>query len=209
MTNGTGNGQRSATGNVGSLSDEDFESVVADAHDKVARAVRNAVREVELRQEQKTYAQRTEQGCTVADLEALAASGFKAGVIVPDFPWSFDVYSSKGRQRSADRHYDTWSLERILAMGPLVRQLAADDCVLMPWGVCPQMPGVIDVITACGFQFKTFGFFWLKTTPSAERPAENCAQQPNNCSGARRAVHQPAAEPPRRSWKRKCVGRQP
>jgi hypothetical protein len=78
---------------LGALSDEDFESVVADAHDKVARAVRNAVREVEILQERETYRGRSEQGSTVADIEALAASS----------PWSFEVYSRKGKQRSADR----------------------------------------------------------------------------------------------------------
>jgi hypothetical protein len=93
---------------LGALSDQDFEAVVTDARDKVARAVRNAVREVEISQERESYTGRTEQGGTVADLEALAASGFKAGVIVPDFPWSYETYSGKGKQRSADRHYDTW-----------------------------------------------------------------------------------------------------
>jgi hypothetical protein len=98
---------------LGALSDERFEAVVAEARDKVNRAVRNTVREVELEQERAAYASRIEQGCTVDDLAALAASGFRASAICADFPWEFKVYSGKGKQRSAERHYDTWPLERI------------------------------------------------------------------------------------------------
>jgi N6-adenosine-specific RNA methylase IME4 len=153
---------------LGALSDAEYERVEADARDKVARAMRNAVREVEIRQERQTYAGRTEQGGTVADLEALATSGFKAGVICPDFPWLFETYSGQGKQRSADRHYNTMSLGEIMAMAPLIKKLAADDCAFMPWAVCPEMPGALDVIKACDFEYKTVGFFWIKTTPGAE-----------------------------------------
>src|SRR5262249_12312142 len=95
---------------------------------------------------------RTEEGGTVADLEALAASGFRAGVIVPDFPWEFEVYSGKGKQRSAERYYDTWSLERIIAFAPVIGRLAAADCALLMWAVWPEHPGALEVITACGFE---------------------------------------------------------
>ena len=152
---------------LASLPQDKFESVVADACDKVNRAVRNAVREVELLQERESYRARTEQGGTVADLETLAEAGKKFGVICPDFPWPFEVYSGKGKQRSAERHYDTWPLERILAIAPLIARLAADDCALLLWTVCPEQPAAHELITACGFDYKTVGFFWLKTTPSA------------------------------------------
>jgi N6-adenosine-specific RNA methylase IME4 len=142
--------------------------VVADVRGKVDRAVRSAVREVEIETERKTYRARTEEGCTVEDLESLIRDGRKFGVICPDFPWPFEVYSGKGKQRSADRHYDTWPLDQILAMAPLIRKLAADDCVFLPWAVWPNLPAAIELITACGFKYKTGGFLWLKTNPSAE-----------------------------------------
>jgi hypothetical protein len=44
---------------LGALSDESFEAVVADARDKVNRAVRNAVREVEIEQERASYSLET------------------------------------------------------------------------------------------------------------------------------------------------------
>ena len=153
---------------LGALSDERFEAAIADTRDKVARAVRNAVREVEIEQERESYRARVEQGGTVGDLEALAANGFRASVICPDFPWEFETYSGKGKQRSAERHYDCWSLDRILAMAPLIERLAADDCALMLWSVAPEQPGALEVIAACGFEYKTVGFYWVKTTPDAE-----------------------------------------
>src|SRR5262249_24568893 len=94
---------------LGALSDGRFKALVTDAQDKVARAMRNVVREIEIEQEREAYRARTHQGGTVVDLEALVASGFRAGVICPDFPWEFEAYSSKtGKQRSPERHYDTW-----------------------------------------------------------------------------------------------------
>ncbi len=152
---------------LGALSDQNFETVVADARDKVARAVRNAVREVEIQQERESYRARTEQGCTVSDLEELIGK-IKFGVISPDFPWEFEAWSHKGKQRSAERYYDTWPLERIMAMAPLIRQLAADDCVLMPWVVWPLLPAALQVIEACGFEYKSVAFTWIKTTKNAE-----------------------------------------
>jgi N6-adenosine-specific RNA methylase IME4 len=148
-------------------SDKDFEVLVADAHDKVARAVRNVVREIEIEQERALYRTRTKEGGTVRDLEALIASGFRAGVICPDFPWEFEAYSSKtGKQRSPERHYDTWT--RIITFAQIIRRLAADDCALLLWAVWPRHPDAIKVIEACGFEYKSAGFLWVKTNPGAE-----------------------------------------
>ena len=154
---------------LGALSDEKFEALIIDARDKVARAARNAVREIEIEQEREIYRARTYQGGTVADLEALVASGFRAGVICPDFPWPFEVYSGKGKQRSAERHYDTWELERVKAFAAeFIPRLAAPDCALLLWSVWPEHPGALDVIKAAGFKYKTMGFIWVKTNPGVE-----------------------------------------
>ena len=153
---------------LAAIPQQQFETVVADACDKVSRAVRNAVREVEILQERESYRARTEEGGTVADLEALAASGYRAGVICPDFPWKFKAYSNKGKQRSAERYYRTWLPERILAMAPLIKQLAAPDCALVLWAVWPDHPLAFELIKACDFEYKTVGFVWVKTTKNAE-----------------------------------------
>src|SRR6516165_4072589 len=95
---------------LGALSPKRFEQAVADARSATTRAFRNVVNAAIIEQEREGYRARTEQGATVADLQALVGTRF--GVIYPDPPWSFEVYSGKGKQRSAERHYDTWSLER-------------------------------------------------------------------------------------------------
>jgi N6-adenosine-specific RNA methylase IME4 len=154
-----------------SLADMDaniFDDVVADACEKATRGVRNAVREVEIKQKRESYAARIEQGGTVAHLEALLAAGKTFGVICPDFPWEFEVYSGKGKQRSAERYYDTWPLERIKAFArDFIPRLAAKDCALLLWSVWPEHPGALEVIKACGFDYKTAGFLWVKTEKDA------------------------------------------
>jgi hypothetical protein len=116
---------------LGALSDDAFESVVTDARDKVARAVRNAVREVEILAEREAYAGRTEQGGTVENLAALAAAGKTFAVIYVDVPSTYETYSGKGKQRSAERYYNTMSVAELKAMAPIVQALAAKDCALL------------------------------------------------------------------------------
>jgi N6-adenosine-specific RNA methylase IME4 len=154
---------------LGALSKEKFEAVLADARGKVARATRNAVREIEIEQEREVYRARTYEGGTVADLEALIGSGFRAGVICPDFPWPFETYSQKGKQRSADRHYEIWSLDRIKAFAAeFIPRLAAPDCALFIWTIWPLIFETREIIEACGFEYSGLGFDWTKTTPNAD-----------------------------------------
>jgi len=155
---------------LGALSDQQFESVVTEARDKVNRAVRNAVREAEIEQERESYRARTYDGCTFNDLEALIANhANEFRVIVPDFAWEFTTYSGRGKQRSAERYYDTQSLEWNKEFAAkYIPRLAANNCVFMPWATWPQMPAAIEVITAAGFEYKTVGLFWLKTNKNAE-----------------------------------------
>jgi N6-adenosine-specific RNA methylase IME4 len=103
-------------------------------------------------------------GCTVADLEALAASGFRAGAILADPPWAFETYSDKGEGRSPE--YKTMSVAEIAALP--VDALAAADCVLCLWSVWHDLPGALRVIAAWGFTIKTGGFVWVKQNPSGE-----------------------------------------
>jgi N6-adenosine-specific RNA methylase IME4 len=152
---------------LGALSDEAFEDVVADARDKVSRAVRNAVREVEIAQEHEAYASRVKEGCTVADLEALAASGRKFGVIYVDVPSRFYVYSGKGKQRSGDRYYDTMDVAALAAMAPTIQALAAKDCALFFCTSGPHHENAYEIIKAWGFGRSTYGCVWIKTNRNA------------------------------------------
>jgi N6-adenosine-specific RNA methylase IME4 len=151
---------------LGALSDQQFEEAIDDARAYAGRAFKAVVNAAAIEQERAAYRARINHGGTVADLVALAASGFRAGVIVPDPPWPFETYSVQGRQRSPDRNYDTMTLDEIKALP--VAPLAADDCALLLWGVWPEHPGVLDVIAGWGFEYKTCGFLWVKTTKDAE-----------------------------------------
>lgn len=102
-----------------------------------------------------------DDGCTVEDLNALIAAGKKFSVIYADPPWSFKVYSGKGKQRSAERHYDTASLDDIKALP--IGNLAGSDCALFMWCVMPELPGALEVVHAWGFEYKTVAFVWVKT----------------------------------------------
>lgn len=129
----------------------------------IADDVRNRTEEAEaerLAERAEGYEKQIEDGCTVEDLNLLIEQGKKFSVIYADPPWSFEVYSGKGKARSADRHYNTMSLEDIKALP--IQQLANDDCALFLWSVSPDLPGALAVIEAWGFTYKTAGFVWVK-----------------------------------------------
>jgi N6-adenosine-specific RNA methylase IME4 len=135
--------------------------------DATVKGVLGEAKEAEIRKERADYEKRREQGGTVADLEALAASGYRAKVVYVDAPWEFKVYSGKGQAvHAAERHYDVMSLDQIKALP--VGKLATKDCALFLWGVNPELPGALEVIRAWGFEFKTVAFHWIKTTKNGE-----------------------------------------
>jgi N6-adenosine-specific RNA methylase IME4/ParB-like chromosome segregation protein Spo0J len=140
------------------------ELVQAVDHGRIA--VHEAYRKIKQARAREAYEERAEKGGTCADLSDLARAGKKFAVIYADPPWEFKVYSGKGKQRSAERHNDTQSLDDIKALP--VGDLAADDCALFLWSVWPEHPGALEVIKAWGFEFKTDGFVWVKTTEKAE-----------------------------------------
>jgi N6-adenosine-specific RNA methylase IME4 len=128
--------------------------------------LRHEKKEARRSAEQAAYAERTTVGCTVTDLDLLASSGARFGTIYADPPWEFKAYSGKGKNRSADRHYNTGGLDAIKALP--VQRLAADDCALLIWCVMPELLGALEVIRAWGFEYKTVGFTWVKQNKSGE-----------------------------------------
>jgi N6-adenosine-specific RNA methylase IME4 len=85
-------------------------------------------------------------------------------IILADPPWDWIARSKKGTGRGAVSHYNTMSLEKILAMGPEVGAIAADDSALFLWVLNSMLPEALQVIEAWGFKFKTMGFTWAKRT---------------------------------------------
>jgi len=151
---------------LGALSPERFEQAVTDARSATTRAFRIAVNAAVIEQEREGYRAPYGRGATVADLEALLRAGQRFEVIYLDPPWPFEVYSGKGKRRSAERHYHTWPLARIKALP--VKALAADDCALFLWAVWPELDVALDVIRAWGFKYQTCGFLWVKQNPNGE-----------------------------------------
>jgi N6-adenosine-specific RNA methylase IME4 len=149
------------------LPKDQFEQRVTEAQASAGRVVRRVVNAVTMEQKRQIYRARTYQGGKVEDLEALTASGFRAGVISIDFAWKFEAYSSKtGQQRSPDAHYDTMLRDEIVAMAPIICGLAAPNCALLSWGTWPHLLQLVDFIRDCepfGFEYKTAGFVWVKT----------------------------------------------
>jgi N6-adenosine-specific RNA methylase IME4 len=148
------------------LDGEMFESRVVAARKKALSGLNNVHRELKQREARAAYETRIQDGCTVNDLYALAASGYKAAVIYVDVPSRFDTYSGEGKQRSAERYYDTMVIDDLKAMGPLIQPLAAKDCALFYWTSGPQNANALEVIKAWGFDYNTWGFVWFKTKPS-------------------------------------------
>lgn len=148
--------------------DASFEQTVAEVRAGIDRAVRTVIRSVDIEQAREPYRNAIAEGCTVSDLNTLAASGYRAKVIYADPPWAFQAYSGKGKQRAAERHYDTQSLADIMALGPSIDAIAAEDCVLLLWAVMPELRGALAVIDAWGFTYKTVAFVWVKTAAGGQ-----------------------------------------
>jgi N6-adenosine-specific RNA methylase IME4 len=151
----------------------------------VNRAVRTVVQVAEVNQERERAAQtRTEPGraagCTVNDLIALAASGYRAGAILVDPPWPFATWSHTGlagdasqenrRPRSRAAPYQTMPHEEIFALP--VEALAADDCVLSLWVVQTQLDKALRCVKRWGFELKSVAFAWFKGEPSDDEPGD-------------------------------------
>ena len=149
-----------------SISDEEFEEWL-DSHkgDKVPTS--SGLRNLAKRQaaEQENGPHRTD---SISNLAALADSGQQFKAIYVDPPWTFKVYSGKGKSRSAENHYDTMDQEAIKGLGVHIARLAAKDCALFLWCVMPQIPEALKVIEAWGFTYKTAGFIWAKLNKSGE-----------------------------------------
>lgn len=95
------------------------------------------------------------------------AGGYR--VLYADPPWTFATYSDRGKGRSAEAHYDCMPLDAIKALP--VRELAAEDAILLLWATDPLLPRAFEVIEAWGFAYKTVGFYWVKLNRGRTGPA--------------------------------------
>ena len=84
----------------------------------------------------------------------------KYNIILADPAWAFRVWSKKGLDRSAEKHYPTMSLKDICAL--TVADIAAKDSALFLWATFPQLQDAFEVISAWGFTYKTVAFVFVK-----------------------------------------------
>lgn len=85
----------------------------------------------------------------------------KYGVILCDPPWE---YSNTGVNAAAEKHYPTMSP---IDIGNLpVRDIVADDSVLLLWATWPMLGTAIDTMRNWRFGYVT-GFPWVKVTSIA------------------------------------------
>ncbi|MCW8918926.1 MAG: MT-A70 family methyltransferase [Gammaproteobacteria bacterium] len=88
-------------------------------------------------------------------------------IILADPPWSYGSWQSKNSRTAhgtADTHYPTMTTDEICAMRPQVDEWAARDCALFMWVTAPLLADGMRVMDAWGFNYKTFGLVWMKTT---------------------------------------------
>jgi N6-adenosine-specific RNA methylase IME4 len=149
------------------LDEAKFEAQVVAAQGKASRSLDGLHRELKRQQAREEYKNGIGGGCTVADLRELVDSKRKFGVILADFPWDYVTYSDKGKDRSADQHYDVLDIAGIDAITPLIWELAGPNCALFLWTTWAHLPLALKVLAASGFQYSTGAFDWVKTSGAA------------------------------------------
>lgn len=87
---------------------------------------------------------------------------FGYGVLSIDPAWDFALYSEEGGKKSAKAHYDTMTLDEIMAMP--IGTLARGDCLVLLWTCEWMRPADIQkILDAWGVVYKT-AIIWRKTT---------------------------------------------
>jgi lambda family phage portal protein len=83
------------------------------------------------------------------------------GVIYCDPPWSYEMYSDKGYEKSPDAHYDCMSMTELKALRDPIIFATAPNAVCIMWACFAMLPQALDLMEAWGFQYKTGGP-WVK-----------------------------------------------
>ena len=84
----------------------------------------------------------------------------KYNIIYADPPWTFKVWSQKGKGRSAEKHYPTMTKKDIQNLP--VADIADKNCILFLWVTAPCLIEGIELISKWGFIYKTIAFTWVK-----------------------------------------------
>lgn len=97
----------------------------------------------------------------------------KYNIIYADPAWRYsDKRTGKGKNNphgagGCEKHYQTMTTEEICNLP--VKNIAEDNCMLFIWTTAPMIFEAEKVIKAWGFDYKTFGFVWVKTTNDGKK----------------------------------------
>ena len=86
-------------------------------------------------------------------------------VIMADPPWTFALYSDRGKAKSPQGQYECMSTDAIAALP--VGHLARGDAWLWLWATYPMLPQAFEVMAAWGFSYVTGGP-WIKRGASGK-----------------------------------------
>jgi len=90
----------------------------------------------------------------------------KYKIIYSDPAWTFKVYSDKGKDRSAEKHYKISSLQDMKNLN--VKNIADENSILFMWATYPNLKEAFELISAWGFEYKTTAFTWVKKNKKAD-----------------------------------------
>ena len=91
----------------------------------------------------------------------------KYNIIYADPPWTFKTYSAKGKEKkSAENHYQCMTKQDIQKLP--IKNITADDCVLLLWVTFPCLEEGLELIRKWGFTYKTCGFTWVKRNKKSD-----------------------------------------
>lgn len=91
----------------------------------------------------------------------------KYNIIYADPPWTFKTFSQKGKEhKSAEAHYECMSKDDIQNLP--IKNISADDCVLLLWVTWPCLEEGLELIKRWGFTYKTCGFTWVKRNKKSD-----------------------------------------
>lgn len=119
----------------------------------------------------------TTSGASPQSLDFFSMKGKKFDVIVIDPPWGFDRRWTKS---SALHHYPTMKDKDIYAI-PL-QQLAAENCMLLVWGLDTKVPEALKAIEEWGFKFKKMFMVWLKVFKNKKTPVCGMGNYTRGCT---------------------------
>ena len=91
----------------------------------------------------------------------------KYNIIYADPPWQFKVWSNKGMDRSAEKHYPTQTIDYLKSLN--IPGICQKDCILFMWATFPCLKEAFELAEAWGFTYKTVAFTWIKKNKNNDK----------------------------------------